>query len=70
MIGIDHEDKKFISFGQLFWLATAQLGGASVIYLPGMVDAGRDVWISNIIASIVGYIVIYCNYLPLSLCPG
>jgi len=35
-----------------------------------MREAGRNVWISNFIASTISYAVIYCNYLPLSLCPG
>ncbi|AKL93990.1 spore germination protein KB [Clostridium aceticum] len=70
MMKTENGEKEFISFRQLFWLTVAQLGGASIIYLPGMIEAGRDVWISNIIASIVGYIVIFSHYLPLSLCPG
>jgi len=48
----------------------AQLGGAAIIYLQGVEEAGRNVWISNIVASLVGYIVIYAHYLPLSLCNG
>jgi len=59
-----------ISNRQLFMIAIAQLGGAAVIYLPGVMEAGRDIWISNILASIMAYIVIYSHYLPLSLCPG
>lgn len=70
MLEIDSENKSIISFRQLFWVTVAQLGGASIIYLPGMIEAGRDVWISNIIASIIGYMVIFSHYLPLSLCPG
>ncbi|ABR49339.1 spore germination protein [Alkaliphilus metalliredigens QYMF] len=70
MLGIENENKIKISFRQLLWLTVAQLGGASILYLPGMIEAGRDVWISNIIASIVAYIVIFIHYLPLSLCPG
>ncbi|WP_026476850.1 GerAB/ArcD/ProY family transporter [Alkaliphilus transvaalensis] len=69
MEGIREEKKELISFNQLIWITVAQLGGASIIYLPGMIEAGRDIWISNLIASIVGYVVIYCHYLPLSLCP-
>lgn len=65
-----HTKKSIISFGQLLWLMVAQLGGASIIYLPGMTKAGRDIWISNIIASIVGYLVIFSHHLPLSLRPG
>ncbi|MBM7615462.1 hypothetical protein [Alkaliphilus hydrothermalis] len=64
------ENKIQISNRQLFMMALAQLGGAAIIYLPGVVEAGRDVWISNILASIMAYVVIYCHYLPLSLCPG
>ncbi len=67
---IQNEQKRIISFRQLFWVTIAQLGGAAIIYLPGTVEAGRDVWISNIIASIVAYIVIFAHYLPLSVCPG
>ncbi len=55
-----------ISFFQLFLLTLAQAGGASILYIPGLAEAGNDVWISNIIASIVGYIVIFSHYIPLS----
>ncbi len=55
-----------ISFFQLFLLTLAQAGGAAIIYIPGLAEAGNDVWISNIIASIVGYIVIFSHYLPIS----
>ena len=58
-----------ISFFQLFFLTLAQAGGAAIIYIPGLAEAGGDVWISNIIASIVAYIIIYSSYLPLSLNP-
>ncbi len=67
---IDQKSKIQISFRQLFLLTVAQAGGASILYLPGVVEAGRDVWISNIIASSIGYIVIFAHYLPLSQCPG
>ena len=59
-----------ISLRQFFYLTIAQLGGGAILYLPGTIEAGRDVWISNLIASIMAYIVIYSNYLPLSLCPS
>lgn len=59
-----------ISNRQLFFLTVAQLGGAAIIYLPGVIEAGRDVWLSNIIASIFAFVVIFAHYLPLSLCPG
>lgn len=64
------QDKVVLSFMQILLLTLAQTGGASIMYLPGILEAGRDVWISFILASLVGYIVIYCNYLPLSLHPG
>ena len=67
---VGDQNKEIISFRQLFVLVMAQLGGASILYIPGVVEAGKDVWISNIIASIAAYIVIYSHYLPLSLCPG
>lgn len=66
----EKESKIYISFWQIFLLAVAQMGGASVIYLPGAVEAGKNVWISNIVASIVGYMVIFFHSLPMSLCPG
>lgn len=56
-----------ISYWQVFLLTVAQAGGASILYLPGALEAGRDVWLSNILASIMGYIVIYLHYKPLSL---
>jgi len=67
MTKLENQEKIIISFRQILFLAIAQLGGAAVIYLPGVQEAGRNVWISNIIASIIGYIIIYCNYLPISL---
>jgi len=67
MIKIENQEKIIISFRQLLFLAMAQLGGAAIIYLPGVEDAGRNVWISNIIASIISYIIIYIHYLPISL---
>jgi spore germination protein KB len=70
MNSIDNQSKIKISFRQLFFLTLAQSGGAAVIYLPGANEAGRDVWLSNILASIIAYIVIYVHYLPMSLCPG
>ncbi|SHK05372.1 spore germination protein (amino acid permease) [Geosporobacter subterraneus DSM 17957] len=70
MNNLSENNKEIISYRQLFLLALAQLGGASIIYLPGTAEAGKDVWISNIIASMAAYVVIYCHYLPLSLCPG
>ncbi|AOT70735.1 GerAB/ArcD/ProY family transporter [Geosporobacter ferrireducens] len=70
MNSTEDQNKEIISFRQLFLLTLAQLGGAAIIYLPGVAEAGRDVWISNIVASIVGYIVVYSHYLPLSLCPN
>lgn len=69
MRNIERTKNQIISFRQLFLLTLAQLGGAAIIYLPGMQEAGRNVWISNITASIVAYMVIYCHYLPLSHCP-
>jgi len=66
----NNENVSIISLRQLLLLTMAQLGGAAIIYLPGMREAGRNVWISNFIASTISYAVIYCNYLPLSLCPG
>lgn len=65
----DSINKKQLSFRQFFFLTLAQAGGAAIIYLPGINEAGRDLWISNIIASIMGYLVIYSHYLPLSLYP-
>ncbi|QUH25257.1 GerAB/ArcD/ProY family transporter [Serpentinicella alkaliphila] len=67
---MNNNNLTIISYRQILFLTIAQLGGAAILYLPGMKEAGRDVWISNIIASVMAYIVIYCNYLPLSLCPG
>jgi len=67
MTKLENQEKIIISFRQILFLAIAQLGGAAVIYLPGVQEAGRNVWISNIIASIIGYIIIYCNYVPISL---
>ncbi|SCZ01751.1 GerAB/ArcD/ProY family transporter [Alkaliphilus peptidifermentans] len=59
-----------ISFYQLFFVTIAQLGGAIILYLPGVIEAGRDVWISNLIASIMAFVVIFSHYLPQSLCDG
>lgn len=59
-----------ISFFQIFLLALAQGGGAAIIYLPGIAEAGRDLWVSLFLASSFGYIVVYAHYLPLSMCPG
>lgn len=70
MIKINEKNRVIISFRQLFLIALAQMGGAAIIYLPGVGEAGRDVWISNIIASVLGYLVIYMHYLPQSQCPG
>lgn len=70
MKNIDNNNRSIISYWQLFLLTLAQLGGASILYLPGVVEAGRDIWISNLIASLFAYMVIYFHYLPLSLCPG
>ncbi|WP_353892390.1 endospore germination permease [Proteinivorax hydrogeniformans] len=61
--------KEVVSYWQLFLLTIAQLGGASIIYLPGVFQAGKDVWISNLIASLMAYIVIFLHYLPMSLNP-
>ncbi|QNO14747.1 endospore germination permease [Alkalicella caledoniensis] len=62
--------KKIISYRQIFFLTVGQLGGAAILYMPGTIEAGRNVWISFIIASLIGYIVVYLLYLPLSLNPG
>ena len=67
---IDTDNKNIILHKQLLWLSIAQLSGASIIYLPGVIAAGRNVWISNIIASVVGYMVIFSHYLPLSSFPN
>lgn len=58
-----------ISFFQLFLLGIAQAGGAAIIYLPGINAAGRDLWISLLLASTFGYLVVFAHYLPLSMCP-
>ncbi|KAB3534866.1 GerAB/ArcD/ProY family transporter [Alkaliphilus pronyensis] len=55
-----------ISLYQFLLIILAQLGGAIIIYLPGVNEAGHDVWISNIFASIVAYIVVLSHYLPQS----
>ena len=70
MINLNNKTIIKISFWQLFLFTTAQAGGASILYIPGVLEAGKDVWISNIIASIVGYIVIFSHYLPLSQSPN
>ncbi len=61
--------KEIISIRQLFFLTLAQLGGAAILYMPGLIEAGKDVWISNFIASVIGYIVVFLHILPLSLKP-
>ncbi len=70
MDSLNNKSKIIISFRQIFLLVTAQMGGASIIYLPGVGEAGRDIWISNIIASIMAYVLIYSHYLPMSSCAG
>ncbi|SES68816.1 GerAB/ArcD/ProY family transporter [Anaerobranca gottschalkii] len=62
-------DKTKISLFQIFLLTLAQSGGAVIMYLPGSKEANNDVWISFLLASLFGYIVIFCNYLPLSISP-
>lgn len=67
MISAYNDSKVTISFPQLLWLTIAQLGGAAMIYLLGIGEAGKNVWISNLIASIMGVIVIVMHYLPVSI---
>ncbi|KAB3531091.1 GerAB/ArcD/ProY family transporter [Alkaliphilus serpentinus] len=67
MEGDKIKNKIIISNYQIFLLTIAQAGGASILYLPGVIEAGRNVWLSNILASFVGYLVIYLHYKPLSI---
>ncbi|KAB3531090.1 GerAB/ArcD/ProY family transporter [Alkaliphilus serpentinus] len=66
MDNIKQKNPIIISYWQIFLLTIAQGGGATILNLPGVIEAGRNIWLSNILASFIGYLAIYLHYKPLS----